>query len=66
MTETKEIKKTKYLNPYIGGVLLGLVLLSANFIAGRGLGASGAIKSTIVATMTTVAPAASEKSGFVK
>jgi uncharacterized protein len=66
MTETIEIKKTKYLNPYLGGVLLGLVLLSANFIAGRGLGASGAIKSTIVATMTTVAPAASEKSGFVK
>ena len=66
MTESKEIKKTRYLNPYVGGVLLGLVLLSANFISGRGLGASGAIKSTIVATLTTVAPAASEKSGFVK
>ncbi|MFZ0282512.1 MAG: YeeE/YedE thiosulfate transporter family protein [Bacteroidales bacterium] len=66
MTESKEIKKTRYMNPYLGGVLLGLVLLSANFIAGRGLGASGAIKSTIVAAMTTVAPDASEKSGFVK
>lgn len=66
MAETKEFKKTKYLNPYVGGVLLGLVLLSANFIAGRGLGASGAIKSTIVATMNTVAPSASEKSGFVR
>jgi uncharacterized protein len=66
MTESKEIKKTRYLNPYIGGVLLGLVLLSANFIAGRGLGASGAIKSTVVATMTTVAPSASEKSNFIK
>ncbi len=66
MTESKEIKRTRYLNPYVGGVLLGLVLLSANFIAGRGLGASGAIKSTVVSTLTTVAPAASEKSGFVK
>jgi uncharacterized protein len=66
MTESNVIKKTKYLNPYIGGVLLGLVLLSANFIAGRGLGASGAIKSTVVATMTTIAPEASEKAGFVK
>jgi uncharacterized protein len=66
MTETKELRKTKYLNPYLGGVLLGIVLLSANFIAGRGLGASGAIKSTIVATMNTVAPSASENSGFVK
>lgn len=61
-----ESKKTKYLNPYLGGVLLGLVLLSANFISGRGLGASGAIKSALVATMNTVAPAASENSAFVK
>ena len=59
-------KSTRYLNPYIGGVLLGLVLLAANFISGRGLGASGAIKSTVVSVVTTVAPVASEKSGFVK
>lgn len=56
----------KYLNPYVGGVLLGLVLLAANFVAGRGLGASGAIKSTVVTAMTTVAPAAEENSLFVK
>jgi uncharacterized protein len=66
MSTTTELKKTKYLNPYIGGVLLGLVLLAANFISGRGLGASGAIKSTVVTAVTTIAPAASEKSGFVK
>ena len=65
MSELKT-KSAKYLNPYIGGVLLGLVLLAANFVSGRGLGASGAIKSTIVATMTTVAPAASENTAFVK
>jgi uncharacterized protein len=56
----------KYLNPYIGGVLLGLVLLAANFVAGRGLGASGAIKSTIVSAWTTVAPASENASPFVK
>jgi len=61
-----EKQKTKYLNPYVGGVLLGLVLLAANFVSGRGLGASGAIKSTIVTTMNIVAPAASDKSGFVQ
>jgi len=66
MVRSKEVKKTKYLNPYIGGVLLGLVLLTANFVAGRGLGASGAIKSVVVTGMTAVAPAASENSGFVK
>ena len=61
-----ESKKTKYLNPYIGGVLLGLVLLAANFVSGRGLGASGAIKSAIVSTMTAVAPSSAQTSGFVK
>jgi len=59
-------KKTKYLNPYLGGVLLGLVLLAANFVSGRGLGASGALKSTVVSVVTTVNPHSAEKSGFVK
>jgi uncharacterized membrane protein YedE/YeeE len=60
------MKAKKYLNPYLGGVLLGLVLLSANFISGRGLGASGAIKSAVVSVATTVAPESAEKSGFIK
>jgi uncharacterized protein len=66
MEQIKEKKVKPYINPYLGGVLLGLVLLAANFVSGRGLGASGAIKSTVVSAMTVVAPAASEKSGFVK
>ena len=49
-------KKTKYINPYLGGVLLGLVLLAAYYFSGRGLGASGAVKSTLVAAVETVAP----------
>jgi uncharacterized protein len=61
-----ETKKTKYLNPYIGGVLLGIVLLAANFVSGRGLGASGAIKSGVVSVITTVAPLSSENTGFIK
>jgi len=64
-TETPR-KKTRYINPYLGGVLLGLVLLAANFISGRGLGASGAAKSTIVATVNTVAPAHAENAAFFK
>ena len=61
-----ETKKTKYLNPYVGGVLLGLVLLAANFVSGRGLGASGAIKSGVVSVITTIAPTASANTGFIK
>ncbi len=64
MTE-KNYKKTKpYINPYLGGVLLGLVLIAANFISGRGLGASGAVKSTVVTSVEAVAPAHVEKSAF--
>lgn len=66
MANVKVRKVRNYINPYLGGVLLGIVLLAANFVSGRGLGASGAIKSTVVTAMTTVAPAASEKSGFLK
>jgi uncharacterized membrane protein YedE/YeeE len=66
MVKTRESKKSRYLNPYIGGVLLGIVLLAANFISGRGLGASGAIKSVVVTVETAIAPIASEKSGFVQ
>lgn len=47
---------TKYMNPYLAGVLLGLVLLMAFFFSGRGLGASGAVKSTIVAAVDVIAP----------
>ncbi|MDB4581978.1 YeeE/YedE family protein [Draconibacterium sp.] len=39
------------MNPYIAGVLLGLVLLSAMFISGRGLGASGGLKYAVVAAV---------------
>jgi uncharacterized protein len=66
MSKSKSLKSTKYLNPYVGGVLLGIVLLAANFVAGRGLGASGAIKSTVVTAITTVAPSSVQKSGFIK
>jgi uncharacterized membrane protein YedE/YeeE len=66
MNASKPVKKTKYLNPYLGGVLLGIVLLASNFIAGRGLGASGAVKSAVVTAMQTVAPVASGNNGFVK
>ena len=45
-----------YSNPYLAGVGLGLVLLSAFVIMGRGLGASGAFASAAAATVATAAP----------
>ena len=36
-----------YINPYLAGVLLGFVLLASFVIAGRGIGASGAVSQTL-------------------
>jgi uncharacterized protein len=46
-----------YMNPYIAGFGIGLVLLAAFVIAGRGLGASGAFASAVSAGVNLVAPA---------
>ena len=56
--------KTSYMNPYMAGFLLGLVLLAAMFISGRGLGASGAVKSVVVAAVDAAAPQHAEQSSF--
>ena len=56
--------KTKYMNPYLAGVLLGLVLLSAFYFSGRGLGASGAVKSVVVQAVDTVSPSHVASSEF--
>lgn len=67
MESSSPTKKVKaYMNPYLAGVLLGLVLLAANFISGRGLGASGAVKSVVVTSVVTVNPQAAESSDFIK
>jgi uncharacterized protein len=57
---------TRYMNPYLAGLLLGLVLLSAIVISGRGLGASGAVKSGVVAAVEMVAPAHASQALFYK
>ncbi|HOW25654.1 MAG TPA: YeeE/YedE thiosulfate transporter family protein [Bacteroidales bacterium] len=65
-TNFQQVRKTRYMNPYVAGVLLGLVVLAANFIAGRGVGASGAVKSTIVAAVETIAPQHAANATFYK
>ena len=58
------MKLKKYMNPYLAGVLLGLVLLMSFFFTGRGLGASGAVKSAVVATVDKIAPNHTESSEY--
>lgn len=45
-----------YADPYLAGVGLGVVLLAAFVVAGRGLGASGAFASTAAAAVAAVSP----------
>lgn len=45
-----------YADPYLTGVALGLVLLAAFVVMGRGLGASGAFASTATGVASLVAP----------
>lgn len=55
-----------YMNPYLAGVLLGLLLTATVYITGRGLGASGAMKSATVATVETVAPSHAASTPYYK
>ncbi len=55
---------TFYINPDLGGVLLGLVLFGTYYITGRGLGASGAVKSTVVTAVHAVAPSHADENKY--
>ena len=56
--------KSDYMNPYLAGVLLGLLLVLTVFVTGRGLGASGAYRSALTAAVDVVAPAHAQGNEF--
>jgi len=58
--------RPRYINPYFGGVLLGLLLLLTFYITGRGLGASGAVKSAVVTAVDQLAPKNIENNAYMK
>ncbi|MBK8045191.1 MAG: YeeE/YedE family protein [Haliscomenobacter sp.] len=58
-------KSKSYINSYLGGVLLGLLLLATFYINGRGLGASGAIKDSVAATVNQLAPEHAKESKYI-
>jgi len=53
-----------YTNPYLIGLLLGLVLLSAFVIMGRGLGASGVLSTTVSVAVNQISPTHAENNEF--
>ena len=60
----KEQNKHIYWNPYFGGFLLGLIIIFTFYITGRGLGASGAMKSTVVTMVDAASPEYASKSEY--
>jgi len=58
--------KYHYMNPYIAGVLLGMVLIMAFYFSGHGIGASGAVKSVVVDQVVHIMPTYAENSAFLK
>ena len=50
---SRKLESKHYADPYAAGVGIGLVLLAAYAIAGRGLGASGAFSSVVAAGTAT-------------
>ncbi len=55
-----------YSNPYLAGLGLGLVLLTAFVVMGRGLGASGAVSSTISWLLGLASPEHVQANAFWK
>ncbi len=61
---TTETQPKPFMNPYLAGFLLGLVLLASFVITGRGLGASGAAKDAMAAAVIETAPEYANQSRF--
>ena len=54
-----------YWNPYFAGLLLGIVLFSAFFISGNGLGASGGLNRMIVFVEDLIVPDHVDRTSFL-
>jgi len=53
-----------YTDPYVAGAILGVVLLAAFVITGRGLGASGAFATTAAGLSHAIAPAQADANPY--
>jgi uncharacterized membrane protein YedE/YeeE len=54
-----------YINPYLGGILLGVVLFAAFFVTGSGLGASGGLNRMLVFVEDLIAPAHVDRTPYL-
>jgi uncharacterized membrane protein YedE/YeeE len=64
MTSSARPVRAPYADPYLAGVALGLVLLAAFVLVGRGLGASGAFASVAAAAVDAVSSTSARSNSF--
>ena len=54
-----------YVHPYLGGIILGIVLFLAFFLTGNGLGASGGLNRLIVWVQDMIAPEHVDRTAYL-
>ncbi|MEW5983666.1 MAG: YeeE/YedE thiosulfate transporter family protein [Acidobacteriota bacterium] len=64
-TSVRAARRQAYMNPYLAGIGLGLTLLAAFVIMGRGLGASGAFSAVMAWIVHMVAPAHAQANEYI-
>ena len=64
MTPAATREPRPYADPYLTGVVLGLVLLAAFVLVGRGLGATGAFASVASTLVNAVSPGGAQHNAF--
>jgi len=61
----KNTNRNYYINPYVGGVFIGLLIITAYYFAGEGLGSSGGFRDIAIGALNTVAPEYAQSNAFV-
>ncbi|HIP49182.1 MAG TPA: hypothetical protein EYG92_09495 [Lutibacter sp.] len=61
----KNTNRNFYINPYLGGVFIGLLIVVAYYFSGEGLGSSGGFRDMAIGAIDTVAPNYAENNAFV-
>ncbi len=60
-----KIQRNKYINSYVAGFFLGLLIIAAYYFAGEGLGSSGGYRDVAIGVINTVAPEYAHQNAFV-
>lgn len=58
-------ENTRYVNPYVAGVMLGLLLFASFFVTSHGLGSSGGLARCLVLVQDFVCPAHVDNNAYL-